>query len=510
VNNHRLASFFSIPWYPFVLAAYPVLTLLSANIQQVEISAALRPLVISLAGSIFLFLLLRLLMRDWRRAAFSSTVLIILFFAYGHVYNALKTASVLGFALGRHRLLLFVWLLLVVLGILAGASKHISLHEQSASFNVMALVLVAFPFYVILMHVFLERRVAVQRDEPLQSLVVSAGQDLPDVYYIILDSYTRSDVLKNTYNYDNSEFLENLREMGFYVADCSASNYMWTRLSVSSALNMQYLQDIPAYAAADDKDVISEELLKHSLLRRTLESAGYRMVAFATGFPFNEVTDADVYLEPPSLMENTREFEALVMQTTLLRVLQDFGLIYINQTVTARYRDRTLFALAEFDDLARMGGPKFVYVHLIPPHPPFVFGPHGEYRDPFEFVIAEDAYTSDTYSQGYQDQVTFVSNEITKSLRDLIEGSPIPPVIVIQGDHGPWKQVGENRVSIFNAYYMPGHEDALYPEISPINSFRIVLDEYFNAEYELLPDVSYESPYSDLYQFSAIPTSCGD
>jgi hypothetical protein len=208
-------------------------------------------------------------------------------------------------------------------------------------------------------------------------------------------------------------------------------------------------------------------------------------------------------------MKNVREFDALLMQTTLLRVLQDFGVIYINQTATSLYRDRTLFALDQLDDLAHAGGPKFVYMHIITPHPPFVFGPHGEYLDPFEFVFDESGYTEDTYSTGYVDQVAFISDEISRSVQKLMDESPEPPIIIIQGDHGPWKQEGENRVSILNAYYLPGHNESLYPAITPVNTFRIVLNEYFNADYPLLDDVSYASPYANIHDFSVQPTSCG-
>ena len=64
----------------------------------------------------------------------------------------------------------------------------------------------------------------------------------PDIYYIILDAYGRSDVLQTTYGIDNSVFLSQLQELGFYVAECSMSNYAQTELSLSSSLNLNYLQ----------------------------------------------------------------------------------------------------------------------------------------------------------------------------------------------------------------------------------------------------------------------------
>lgn len=505
--RNLVSQAFSSPWHPWIFGVYPVLMLYANNIKQADIPVVFRPLIISIALVCALFLLLRAGLSNWHCAAFCTTAMTLLFFSYGHVYNAVKSASLFGVLLGRHRLLLLVWAGLAVAALLVSARKRIN-KDQTATLNVVALVLLLLPVFSIVSYWSAVRRVPLSDPGPQQRLAVETEQVLPDVYYIILDSYTRSDILKEVYGYDNSVFLNGLREMGFYIAECSSSNYMWTELSISSALNMGYLQDNPDYAAAAHKDRITEDLIKHSLVRRRLEALGYKTVAFATGFPFNEITDADLYLEPPASMQGVREFEALLVQTTLLRVLQDFDYIRINQTASARFRDRTLFALDQFDDVARLGGPKFVYIHIITPHPPFVFGPHGESIDPKEFVSTEGQYTDETYFAGYAGQVQFISDQIGKSIQTLLDESPTAPIIILQGDHGPWKQQGENRVGILNAYYLPGHQDMLYPTISPVNSFRIVFNEYFGAEYPLLEDRSYKSPYANVHDFKSQPTSC--
>ena len=43
----EIARWFSVPWYPLVLAMYPALALLSSNIGQVKLGAAWRPLLVS-------------------------------------------------------------------------------------------------------------------------------------------------------------------------------------------------------------------------------------------------------------------------------------------------------------------------------------------------------------------------------------------------------------------------------------------------------------------------------
>jgi hypothetical protein len=64
-------------------------------------------------------------------------------------------------------------------------------------------------------------------------------------------------------------------------------------------------------------------------------------------------------------------------------------------------------------------------------------------------------------------------------------------------------------MTILNAYYLPGEESRLYPTITPVNTFRIILDAYFGQDYPLLPDVSRYSPIDNQYSYELIPNPCG-
>jgi hypothetical protein len=55
---------------------------------------------------------------------------------------------------------------------------------------------------------------------------------------------------------------------------------------------------------------------------------------------------------------------------------------------------------------------------------------------------------------------------------------------------------------------MPGHNDLLYPAVTPVNFFRLVFNAYFGGKYDILEDVSYFSPVPKLYEFSEIKNPC--
>lgn len=85
--------------------------------------------------------------------------------------------------------------------------------------------------------------------------------------------------------------------------------------------------------------------------------------------------------------------------------------------------------------------------------------------------------------------------------------SSVPPVIILQGDHN--NAVTADRVKILNAYYLPdGGAAKAYRGMTPVNTFRLVLDYYFGQSLGFLPDRSYHSPYRKPYQFQEVATSC--
>jgi len=48
---------------------------------------------------------------------------------------------------------------------------------------------------------------------------------------------------------------------------------------------------------------------------------------------------------------------------------------------------------------------------------------------------------------------------------------------------------------ILNAYHLPGDGNSqLYDSISPVNTFRVIFNQYFGADLKLLEDRSYYSP----------------
>jgi hypothetical protein len=335
---------------------------------------------------------------------------------------------------------------------------------------------------------------------------LDAPANPPDIYYIVLDGYARSDILKEMYNFDNSEFLTHLKANGFIVPASNHSNYPATPLSISSTLNMDYIQSlIPALKDTPQRWLL-KPFIEQSRVRALLQSQGYQTISLSTDWSLTENNTTDLYLHAFPVM--LTEFERFVLGKTPLRMveplLKDFASIPNANT----HRKVIRYSFDATADLPDLPGPKFVFVHIISPHPPFLFDKDGnpvfeEDNNPFSFKDANEYELESRggYAPRYVEQVQFVNHEVEKMVDRILAESKTPPIILIQSDHGsgmltdlgsPEKTCIRERFSPFAAYYLPGVEPKSVPEdISNVNIFRIVLNEYFKAGLPLLESRQY-------------------
>lgn len=503
-----VTNWFSKPWYPILIAAYPVLALLSANTGQIQPEAGIRSLLVSVVFGGVLFFVVWLLIRQAHKAAFLTTLWLALFFTFGHAYIAIQEK----YPDANYTTWLAVgWGVLFVLALVWATRPKLTFVSSATTINTIALALLAMSVGQIISQGGSRSAHALGADHaPVQAdLVVPPNP--PDVYYFILDSYGRRDGLAQAYGFDNTEFLNALEERGFYVAKCSQSNYVRTEISLASSLNMMYLQELDDEFSPDSTARRTLwNSLKHSAVRYNFESLGYTTVNFATGFAWNELEDVDVFLSPPPFASGLTEFEGLFLRTTLARYAQDFGWVDSDAVMGQSFRDRFNNVFDSVDELAKMPEPTFAYIHLISPHPPFVFDKEGNPTSPPDFWNENREYPSNLYAIGYQNQLVHLNKKVLEAVDTLLAESETPPIIIFQGDHGPWLQPKEKRMWIFNAYYLPENNDKLYSKITPVNTFRLVFNTYFGGKYDMLEDVSYFSPVPKLYDFSEIQNKCGD
>jgi hypothetical protein len=505
--------------HPFLLAGFPILRLFAQNGAEVPYRELLVPLALAFGVSLAVWLVATALIRDARKAGLFTALCLV------PVYGGSRFPQFLDFTLSE---LSTYWVYrdvhlpprAVMLGGLVafalGALAFLRLVRRPApwtrALNLFSIILILFPLAELARTKPWPWAAAARAARPF---AIGAGPDVPpDIYYIILDGYGRSEVLRELFDLDNRPFLDWLEQRGFYLAPRSTANYCQTPLSLSSSLNLLPLDQL---VKGPDEDLTRlRDLIADNNLMATLRPLGYKLVSFATSFEPTEILGADAYLAPrPHFTEFHRH---LIDQTCVWAFLPDpEGIDLFEQT-----RENLLFTLDRLPSVAADPRPTFTFAHLLCPHPPFLFGPDGEdvSRRDVRYYMNDGtryqgfAFEKWVYVRAYREQAIYLARRVQDAIGRILADSPRPPIIILQSDHGPGSRLDpesrektdlHERMSILNAYYFPDRKyQGLYPEITPVNSFRVVLNTYFGARLDLLPDRNSFSTWSNPLRFEDV------
>jgi hypothetical protein len=555
ILTHRRVQNLSI--HPFALAIYPVLSLYAHNMGKGFLGEAITITVGITLCTGLLWLLLNLLLCDSIKSAIIITVVVTILFLHGHAISAVAeilewlhvrdTAGFLIDAKSSLTIWLPLWGILLIIVFWIVARTKSDLRTANGYLNVVGLVLLvmlASSFVTAAVRTFAQSLPDTEASQSgdLPSTAGPAAGDgqsshqwaegracwpegtglpghiappeaLPDIYYIVVDAYAGADVLQDTYQLDNSEFLAYLSDKGFYVAHESRSNYSQTALSLASSLNLSYLDTLADQldATTDDRRPL-QQMIQDSCLVQFLRAHGYTIFASATGYEITELKKADVFLAPDNLLA-PGSFEEALIALTPLSALQ--------KTWFDFRRQRILFALEHAADASDRPEPTFVFIHVLAPHWPFIFAQDGAPIQPPRGQGMRTDYEYEEVIEGYRNQLLFVNELLQRSIDEILSHSTSPPIIIVQADHGPdakldpdWNIEGtelRERMSILNALHLPGQaHDDLYPEITPVNTFRVILNRYFHADLGLLADRAHFSRWDQPYLFTDVTDLVSD
>lgn len=522
-----------------LFSSYPVLSHLATNINEVEITSAIPSLLVTLLLGICLKLFYLIIIGGNRhKAALLASGTILIIFSYGHLRFLTYDVQFSGIVLGRHRHLLiftgsvFLTWFWFIRWRLRGYLRF------TAQINIIAVLSNVVPVIIITSAVVNTLRfesLDISGQSRMDSLTIQTGESTPDVYYIVLDGYAREDALWDVFRVDNSEFIQDLEERGFFIGDNSYSNYNRTLLSLASSLNMIHVQDMLSELEKSTTRDQLEKLIKESHVVKVLRESGYQLVAFETGFRETEITDAEYFItfDPPERFQTAgtplllNDFEASLLETTIVLFaidsIQGFNFNPTNNYKYEEHRNRVLRAFQTLEQIPLWDGDYFIFAHIISPHPPFVFSSEGKPINPSYSFTLSDANdflrirSREEYIQGYREQITYLNTLIIQAVDGIIQNSDELPIIILQADHGPGAYTDfesrDNsnlleRYAILNAYYFQGKSvEDLYSSISPVNSFRVVINNIFGGELTLQPDSSYfaEGELSNLYMITNLP-----
>ncbi|MDX1510212.1 MAG: sulfatase-like hydrolase/transferase [Nitriliruptorales bacterium] len=487
------------PVHPLFFAGFPALALWSANRTEVTWGDVWPVLGVTLATATVLTLLSAVALKDMRRGAIVASHLAVLLLTFGTVWSSPWVAGVL-----------VTTGIIVAVVFLAIRVTDEAASTWSVALNVIGLVLVLVNGVPPMLGSSTRTLVALDDD----ARPITVADDAPDIVWIIPDRYGRQDALEELFGFDNSPFLEGLEERGFTVLDEALANYNKTAHSMASTLNLEYLDELAA-AVPDDQSgdwgPLYAMLTDHEV-GRVLTAAGYEYIHIGNWWdPTATAAAADLVLN----WDDSSEFAQVFRDGTIWPALG--GLVGDDQVDTrTRIRNHTLYGFDQLDRLAAHDSdrPRFILAHLTIPHEPYVFAADGS------FVTAAQARQR-SRAVNVSEQVRYANHRLERIVDRFLDRPPGEhPVIIIQADEGthppnyeidqggydwfaaPDVELAE-KLRILSAWYVPEHVDVSpWPSMTPINTFRLLLDEIVGTSLGPLEDrVVIFRDASHLYEF---------
>ena len=501
--------------HPLLFALYPVLLLYTRNHNSVffgeVVPALLLVEILTLAG----WATLARITRDPARGALITSAVLFVLFSFERNVHAVKLQGWVESADPREWAVLTASL--IVLGIWVWFLRAYPqfVRPLGTMANVTSIILVLFLgpglFRALRSPDLPDPSVAAQPKMGELTATVTPGSR-PDIYFIVLDAYGRSDVLRELLGYDNRAWLDRMERKGFAVGDASTANYCQTALSVTATLNASYhdeLAGLPSKSRLPLRDSLQE-----CRIPLFLRDQGYKLVSFASGFGLTDGFPADQRLAPTL---DLPEFDGLLLDMTPVWTILGQG---SGRASHKRHRDRILTLFDHLPDIAVDPAPTFCLAHVVAPHPPFVFDANGAdvSSENASYRLTDGKLWSEInghggpedYSAHYRAQATYISQRVEEAVDQILARSPVRPIIIIQGDHGPGSHFDsdraepndlDERMGILNLALVPDSiHQRLYPTITPVNTFRLICDELFGTKLGLLPDRNFYSSYPLPYQ----------
>ena len=510
-------------FHPFLIAFFPIIAIYSVNIGFIQLEQFILPTLLIVGSAFLFFLCLKYILKNGKKAALIVSLSFIIFFSFGHVYNMLNQVSIGDTDLGSNKILLPIFTILFGIGSFLIIKTKRTLDNATSIVNTISIVFISVIVVMVGIEMFGCDECLIQQDTSWEfdfnstekidfsphfeehSFEISEYETLPNVYYIILDGYPRNDVLKKHMNFDNSEFTNLLKQRGFHVAESSYANYSFSSQSISSTMNMGYVNFLADQFGEDSREynpLLGKDvgLYADNQVIKNFKLMGYKVVKIGSAATYIHkmpLADLSPCYKTIHLMDN-RLFDA-VGRTSMIGY-------FIERWSEEQQRQ---IVLCDFEELPKINDyfeeRVFVWSHITLPHFPLIFGPNGEPITPGTSLLTMNhpEYTDDSWDvkQQFVQQIQFTNKKSIEFIDKILENEK-RAIIIIQSDHGsafgvnlqdPTDDDVFQRLSNFNAIYFPDekHREMLTYDRTNVNTFRIVFNTYFGSDYEMLEDKTY-------------------
>ncbi|MES1198007.1 MAG: hypothetical protein ABUL41_01895, partial [Chitinophagaceae bacterium] len=371
--------------FPFFFLTFPLFIILHIEKQYYHLiiyKYVIREILQLFIAPFIIFIISLLLFRQLYKSYVYSFILMFFFFFFADIKDKLTSINH-DFFLSRYSFLLpFIGLVCAAVFVWIRRKKN-EPKRLLLYINLLFLLFIAIDAIGILLK-DTKLKTSQKKNNSLTDYSSCAECFRPDIYYIIFDSYTSSETLKKEFNYDNRAMDSFLMQKGFRIINNSRSNYNFTAYSIASCFNLAYLDGINTRIRIYSNEYLPLlHTIYNSRLIPMLEKEGYKILNQSI-FDFNnypsQIPEIDLW-----------NFEILYQRYNIFKKINKevgwlirprFG-INTKQRPNTKYIDSrnehdsnaisALTACASASDAQ----PRFIYTHIMLPHPPFIFDSSG-------------------------------------------------------------------------------------------------------------------------------------
>lgn len=315
----------------------------------------------------------------------------------------------------------------------------------------------------------------IEKKHDAHDIKIIDKNELPNVVYIIPDRYLGLNQLRDYYDFDNTDFYNQLRKRNFIIPNESRSNYPFTYASLLSTLNNSYLIN----NNHNLRQGASYPLIKESYVFKKVKQMGYEFINFDNwwkGSQNIDIADFNYYRNESYISTTTYDF--IYFRTPILAI---FDKIFPSKG----HRFSCSNVKNKFDDLSSAidsnDSGLFIFAHFLVPHRPYLINANGDCKN--SGFGATPKNTKENYI-GYLEY----TNKKLLEIFDKISSKSNNLIFVIQSDEGQYPECFEEfincdlndwdlKTGTINAFYY-SKEHALNEKdfTTPINNFSNIFD----------------------------------
>ena len=517
------------PFFPLLLAVFPVVSLYAHNQQHFLIGVVLLPMAASLLMVLLCIAVFYCLLRNLRKAALMAGVCYGLLILYNPLFEwweavRIETAFLV---IGPLKIIAVVAFLILVGSFVVLLRTKLPLTNPTIVMNVVALTMLLPPVIDVLQYNWADSQGAdpgitgVEARLPIGRAGPSSAT-LPSIYHIVLDGHGRDDIYADYFDFDNAGLRQFFVDKGFLLSRVSRSNYTQTALSFASMLNGDYLQellgDLDSRAGKDDRAPVFR-LIRDNAVFAALAKAGYRIQSYDSGYAGTDFSGTSVKTLSPNYagllgFGFLDEFQSEFLNLTPLPRILTLVLGRDRLSNFAIRRERIEFA---FDNLGkpwtigegagRNFSPTYNLVHILGPHGPHLYRADGTPFNPTEAnatgdscaIIGEGGVASEVYIERHVNYVQYLNQRLMQAIERILQSHEQQVIILVTSDHGPGSSCEADnllkpaylreRTAILLALYLPDREKgAAFLRQTPVNLYRLLFNQYLGADLPLLPN----------------------